>query len=70
MQLLAFMEAACQIGQANVGIGRHTLVGICWGHSSFNTLDQECPLFLLSSILGPGDSLLICQCPRMRVRIK
>jgi Domain of unknown function (DUF4124) len=45
MQLLTFMEAASQIGQANVAIGRHTLVGICWDQSSFNTLDQECPLF-------------------------
>jgi hypothetical protein len=26
MQLLTFMEAACQIAQADVGIGRHTLV--------------------------------------------
>jgi hypothetical protein len=28
MQMLTFMEAAGQMGQANVGIGRHTLAGI------------------------------------------
>jgi len=45
MQLLIFMEAACQIAQSDVGFGRHTLAGICWGHSSLNTLDQESPVF-------------------------
>jgi hypothetical protein len=45
MQLLAFMEAACQIRQTDVCIGGHINPGIWWGHSSFNTLDQECPIF-------------------------
>ncbi len=45
MQLLTFMEAACQVRQAHVCIGGHTNLLIRWGHSSFNTLYQECPLF-------------------------
>ncbi len=55
MQLLAFMEAACQIRQAHVTIGSHTNPGIWWGHSSFNTLDQESPLFRCQQrFLSPG----------------